>query len=55
MKRKCDGCKALFDYYDHIECALKYEFDEEKKRPKEPCPKPRTWKELYKTKSKTNR
>jgi hypothetical protein len=45
QKKTCNGCKALDLRQNTSQCLLCYSFDEEFK-PKEPCPKPKTYMEF---------
>lgn len=47
MKKTCDGCRALEpDIYRLWQCSLHYKIDVKQGVPLEPCPKPRTIKQL---------
>lgn len=60
MKKNCDGCKAYERFARHEYCSKGYNTYLQETRikglyilsPAEPCPKPRTWKDLMNTPKK---
>lgn len=45
QKKTCENCRALEQYQYVNGCILGYVFNE-KFKPLEPCPKPKTWNDL---------